>query len=423
MRGRVRLLAGWLISAFCLALLSGATCAQEISSPPLVTERALYVSAAEGDDNWNGLTRVYEGDGWGPKQSINAALDVAGPGDAILVLPGSYNENIELKVGVHLVSEERHGAIIEGAVAVDMGVHWLAGEEPEVPSTTFAGFRVQSGEGTDEAGVGLTVTAAGEVLIMANIISGWHTGLRVVESGEFFPDRQELPEPLGAGVWEWGLAFGWDWALAFEHWLKGELEQAHRAEGPYPDYQTVAVHVVNNTFEDCEVPIHDHTGYLDPWRAVETNAFDRPMLLHTRDLQEPSEPSELTEDAFGAVWMISAAGTPPGGILKGPDIIAFQFTFNIVEYQPVGRTTTFAPSASSATLWVQVAEHAKGCSIVWRFYNPYGELYFTYEGVSSIYNWSWIGVQGRRAASMPGVWRVDVFIDGTLHLRTYFTIT
>ncbi len=108
--------------------------------------------------------------------------------------------------------------------------------------------------------------------------------------------------------------------------------------------------------------------------------------------------------------------------LVGPDIVAHQFTRRVQDNRPMDRATSFSPSDSRATLWLQVTERAREHWIEWTFYNPWGEAYFRTARSADRYNWGWIDVDGARAAALPGTWRVDVTIDGVLQLRAYFRI-
>ncbi len=66
----------------------------------------------DGDDNVfaAGLLRVGVGDGG--TATITEALAKAGPGQTVLVAPGEYRETLQLRNGVHLVSQVPRGAVI-----------------------------------------------------------------------------------------------------------------------------------------------------------------------------------------------------------------------------------------------------------------------------------------------------------------------
>jgi PPM family protein phosphatase len=48
-------------------------------------------------------------------KTLNAALDVARPGDTVLVDPDVYKETLRMREGVRIVSRDRHAALLEGA--------------------------------------------------------------------------------------------------------------------------------------------------------------------------------------------------------------------------------------------------------------------------------------------------------------------
>jgi PPM family protein phosphatase len=76
--------------------------------------------------------------GPGGHATIAEALSLASPGDTVNVAPGTYVENIELKSGVQLISEQRRGAVIE---TIDVGVN-----SDSIAGARIAGFRI-TGQG------------------------------------------------------------------------------------------------------------------------------------------------------------------------------------------------------------------------------------------------------------------------------------
>jgi len=69
------------------------------------------------------------------KSDISGAISAARPGDTVLVAPGTYNEQIRLKDGVRLVSEQPRAAVLRAnGVAI-------SGED--IKSGRIEGFRIQ----------------------------------------------------------------------------------------------------------------------------------------------------------------------------------------------------------------------------------------------------------------------------------------
>lgn len=76
--------------------------------------------------------------GPGGHPTIQAAIEAASAGDIVTVAPGAYRENVELKSGVQLISEQRRAAVIE---TNDVAVNSEA-----VNGARLAGFRI-AGDG------------------------------------------------------------------------------------------------------------------------------------------------------------------------------------------------------------------------------------------------------------------------------------
>lgn len=171
------------------------------------------------------------------------------------------------------------------------------------------------------------------------------------------------------------------------------------------------------------IMINDHTITYDyaPPSPVTVDGWGTDVWSLSGHLREGSNRLRIRTGALCSLYELRRIAIEIPEFV-GSDIIAYQFTNSIVEDRPVDRTSTFTPSDPQATLWLQVSERSGGRWIEWRFYDPSGKRYFTTGRTADRYNWGWIQVKGARAAAMPGIWRVDVTIDGALQLRTYFRI-
>lgn len=98
---------------------------------------------------------------WRISADITAALQSARPGDTVLVAPGQYHEQILLREGVNLVSEQPRQATIRAA--------GIAVQANDIRSGRFEGFRV-TGEEQDTLSVGIQLNDA-NVLIADNEVT------------------------------------------------------------------------------------------------------------------------------------------------------------------------------------------------------------------------------------------------------------
>jgi parallel beta-helix repeat protein len=64
------------------------------TDPAAPSPTRFYVDAERGNDGWNGKTWNYAGGSDGPKATIQGAVEAAFEGDEIIVVPGTYEENI-----------------------------------------------------------------------------------------------------------------------------------------------------------------------------------------------------------------------------------------------------------------------------------------------------------------------------------------
>jgi hypothetical protein len=88
--------------------------------------------------------------------------------------------------------------------------------------------------------------------------------------------------------------------------------------------------------------------------------------------------------------------------------------------------TAFSASDARAYLWLDILGPAVGDTVEWRWVAPGDAPYatsqyevpFTTDGCA----WAWIDINGQAAATKPGKWRVDVYLNGTLAFSNNFTI-
>jgi hypothetical protein len=92
---------------------------------------------------------------------------------------------------------------------------------------------------------------------------------------------------------------------------------------------------------------------------------------------------------------------------------------------PTARTS-FATTDADAFLWLHLADVASGDQVEWRWFSPGNAPYATSQYAPTFTGsgcaWSAIVIPGTGAATLPGQWRVDVYLDGALATTSTFTI-
>jgi len=98
---------------------------------------------------------------------------------------------------------------------------------------------------------------------------------------------------------------------------------------------------------------------------------------------------------------------------------------------PIGETDTFLTTDEQVVMWLKFENIDKPHILRWKWYSPNGELYYdsgdfitNAEGGFHKINYSWmpIIIAGDKASSLPGEWKVLVFLDGNLKVTRTFKI-
>ncbi|VVB68012.1 Uncharacterised protein [uncultured archaeon] len=140
--------------------------------------------------------------------------------------------------------------------------------------------------------------------------------------------------------------------------------------------------------------------------------------------------------ALAVIFLILAtlaSGTSDSGVM--PQLIDHAMSSQVDEsnYQVGTRTSTFQTGDIRAYSWVSLGSIFGAHLVDWRWYSPNGSLYSTYSQAIpdskpnynswDLYNvYASIDIAGSQAASLPGNWHVDVFVDGQKILTEQFTI-
>ncbi|UCG48996.1 MAG: hypothetical protein JSU94_04270, partial [Phycisphaerales bacterium] len=103
-----------------------------------------YVDASAGDDDYDGRAQTPQGNGAGPKKTIQAAVDATGSGDTILAAAGSYagEGNRGIDFGGKAVVLRAAGAATIDCGGSDRGFYFHYGETRQ---TAVIGFTITSG--------------------------------------------------------------------------------------------------------------------------------------------------------------------------------------------------------------------------------------------------------------------------------------
>jgi hypothetical protein len=148
-------------------------------------------------------------------------------------------------------------------------------------------------------------------------------------------------------------------------------------------------------------------------------------------------------DIYGTTGGVKSTASPGGNPIPGslvpagsgsvPMIADHSMASQVDEQssQLISRTNTFYPSDSKVYSWLSFGKISDAHQVEWRWFSPDGNLYNTYtqqipKPSGEPWNWynlySFISIAGYNAASMPGVWKVDVYLDGQRILTEQFTL-
>lgn len=101
---------------------------------------------------------------------------------------------------------------------------------------------------------------------------------------------------------------------------------------------------------------------------------------------------------------------------------------------PIIRKNTFSSRDEKAVAWIKFGELHRSRTVLWKFYQPNGELYYTtsrtipkpesqdYDYWNWYAVWAWIDIDGSNAASLLGRWKVKIYLDESYVLTESFTI-
>jgi hypothetical protein len=172
-----------------------------IVAPQVHAQQTYYVDADNGDDAWDGLCQTWDGSTCGPKQTIQAAIDVTVGGDEVVLAGGTYSGvgNRELDyvgkgITVRSASGDPNRCIIDcGGVA-----RGFVFDSGEMSSSVVDSLTVTNGFAG--VGAGIYCNAASPSIIRCRIISNVGGGIYCESASASIADST-ISHNTGDGVY------------------------------------------------------------------------------------------------------------------------------------------------------------------------------------------------------------------------------
>ena len=113
--------------------------------------------------------------------------------------------------------------------------------------------------------------------------------------------------------------------------------------------------------------------------------------------------------------------------------LTIAMTHSVSDSFPTHRTTSFSTNDDVAISWIEIGDYLRYAHHVsWNGYSPDGKLFKKNTHTTSVpdvgyyYEWHRTGsplpISGYNPASMPGLWKVEVYIYGDYWLIEWFSI-
>ncbi|MBN1164583.1 MAG: right-handed parallel beta-helix repeat-containing protein [Candidatus Krumholzibacteriota bacterium] len=176
----IRLAACSFMGAFLLFSTVG--CEQETVNPTDITFSSedniatVYVDAAIGSDDYNGLSQICLGTNVGPKQTIQAGVDITPNGGICKVASGEYREQIAMAEGVTLAGAGAAVTFIDGG---NKRGNVINIKNCNVAQTVVRGFTIRNGSCYGD-NAGIRIQYSSDVVIRNNVITANRAdGIRV----------------------------------------------------------------------------------------------------------------------------------------------------------------------------------------------------------------------------------------------------
>jgi hypothetical protein len=197
-----------------------------------------------------------------------------------------------------------------------------------------------------------------------------------------------------------------------------------------------------------KMPVTDGTkitGVLDTGGSIQTlqtgTGVIQPTLEGSADLTDlgigVKSPEVTTQPVTSTIETgpTTASSAGSSGKVASPEgaeykIVDYAICKNIVDNKPVDRTDAFFTGDERVYQLINIAPHYRSHTVENKWFSPDGLLYKEgqYTSEDKQYEegwtyWSWIAVKGHKAENMPGLWKVETYIDGQYVLTQRFVIT
>jgi len=186
------------------------------------------------------------------------------------------------------------------------------------------------------------------------------------------------------------------------------------------------------------------TGVLDTGGAVETLQAGAEVIQPTlkgfvdlTDLGTGVESTEVTTEPVTSppkTVPTNKSSESSSGKVASPEgaeynIIDYATCKDVVDNKPVDRTDAFSTMDERVYQVINIAPHYRSHTVENKWFSPDGSLYKSGQYTSEdqqyeegLTYWGWIAIKGHNAENMPGIWKVETYIDGQYVITQQFVI-
>jgi tetratricopeptide (TPR) repeat protein len=353
--------------------------------------------------------------------SIQAAVYAAHPNDTIDVYSGTYNESVVLTKDVTFRG-------------IDTG-----GGEPIVNGDLYQ-------NGFNMALHGFGFQSVSPYFLDSENMTTQNTILYWIEKAFENPSKSKAIDSLDKII----KANPNDaWALYRKGWILSDTGRYDESTDSLKEsikadpYFASPWNLIGNNFwamnkYDMALEAYEKATLLNPNKGLYWSSKGDALKKLGRTSEADEAYTRASELGYGNFTSPEAPTISPGSA-PGPTSVPVTFVKDHIMARNVDESTSnviarayaFSSDDSKAYSWLSLGKAGNG-TVKWMWYSPDGNLYRT----SSVdiptpsdaywpsYNlWSYIYIAGNNAASLPGDWHVDVYLDGQKVFTEYFSIS